>query len=56
MRKIFASVLAIAAIVLTSCGGADRAHQLKVLNWADYINEDVKEGFEQWYLSRRARK
>ena len=56
MRKIFASVLAFAAIVLTSCGGADRAHQLKVLNWADYINEDVKAGFEQWYFEQTGEK
>ena len=56
MKKIFATVLAIAAIVLTSCGGADRAHQLKVLNWADYINEDVKENFEQWYFEQTGEK
>ena len=56
MKKIFATVLAIAAIVLTSCGGADRAHQLKVLNWADYINEDVKENFEQWYFDQTGEK
>ena len=56
MKKLIASVLAIAAIVLTSCGGADRAHQLKVLNWADYINEDVKEGFEQWYFEQTGEK
>ena len=46
MKKIFVSVLAITAIVLTSCGGMDRAHQLKVLNWADYIDEEVKTNFE----------
>ena len=56
MRKIFVSVLAIAAIVLTSCGGTDRAHQLKVLNWADYINEDVKANFEQWYFEQTGEK
>ena len=56
MKKIFVSMLAVAAIVLTSCGGADRAHQLKVLNWADYINEDVKAGFEQWYFDQTGEK
>ena len=55
-KKIFVSVLAIAAIVLTSCGGADRAHQLKVLNWADYIDEGVKTGFEQWYFDQTGEK
>ena len=42
MKKIFIGVVALAAILLTSCVGNDRAHQLKVLNWADYIDEDVK--------------
>ena len=32
MKKIFVSMLAMAAMVLSSCGGADRANQLKVLN------------------------
>ena len=56
MKKIFVSILAIAAIVFTSCGGADRAHQLKVLNWADYIDEGVKEDFEQWYFDQTGEK
>ena len=56
MKKLFVSVLAIVAIVFSSCGGADRAHQLKVLNWADYIDEDVKENFEQWYYEQTGEK
>lgn len=28
----------------------DRAHTLKVYNWADYIDEDLIPEFEQWYL------
>ena len=56
MKKIFVSVLAIVAIVLSSCGRVDRAHQLKVLNWADYIDEDVKENFEQWYFEQTGEK
>lgn len=56
MKKISIWVMAIAAIVLTSCGGTDRAHQLKVLNWADYINEDVKANFEQWYFDQTGEK
>ena len=56
MKKIFIWFMAIAAILLTSCGGADRAHQLKVLNWADYIDEDVKEGFEEWYFEQTGEK
>ncbi|MBO4454183.1 MAG: ABC transporter substrate-binding protein [Paludibacteraceae bacterium] len=49
MKKIILSVLAVAAMMFCSCAGGDRAHQLKVLNWADYINPEVKAGFEQWY-------
>jgi len=49
------SLLAV-ALILVSCGGTDRAHQLKVLNWADYINEDVKTGFEQWYFEQTGEK
>ena len=45
------SLLAV-ALILVSCGGSDRAHQLKVLNWADYINEDVKTNFETWYYEQ----
>ena len=56
MRKSIFSLIALAAVVLCSCGGNDRAHQLKVLNWADYINEDVKEGFEQWYYEQTGEK
>ena len=56
MKKIFVSVLAITAIVLASCSGMDRAHQLKVLNWADYIDENVKAGFEQWYFDQTGEK
>ncbi len=56
MKKVLVFVLAVAAIVLSSCGNADRAHQLKVLNWADYIDEDVKAGFEQWYFEQTGEK
>ena len=55
-KKILISVMAIAAIVFSSCNGVDREHQLKVLNWADYINEDVKAGFEQWYFDQTGEK
>lgn len=56
MKKISIAILAFAAIVLSSCGGADRAHQLKVLNWADYIDEGVKENFEKWYFEQTGEK
>lgn len=45
------------SLILVSCGGSDRrAHQLKVLNWADYIDEDVKSGFETWYYQQTGEK
>ena len=55
MKKI-SFIVALVAIVFTSCGRVDRAHQLKVLNWADYIDEDVKENFEQWYFEQTGEK
>ena len=57
MKKIFSYiVLGTAVLLMASCGGSDRAHQLKVLNWADYINEDVKANFEQWYFEQTGEK
>ena len=56
MKKIFTLVMAIAAIAFTSCNKLDREHQLKVLNWADYIDEEVKANFEQWYFDRTGEK
>ena len=53
MKRIFA--LAFAAILTLSlafsCSGNDeeRAHVLKVYNWADYIDESLIPEFEQWY-------
>ena len=58
MNKSFFGTLYLVtlSLILVSCGGNDRAHQLKVLNWADYINEDVKENFEQWYFEQTGEK
>ena len=53
MKKNFLGTLYLVALslIMVSCG-SDRAHQLKVLNWADYIDEDVKENFEEWYYEQ----
>ncbi len=58
MKKSFLSIISFIALTLlmVSCGGNKRAQQLKVLNWADYINEDVKSGFEQWYFEQTGEK
>ena len=46
MKKI---LLALAlAVALVGCS-EDRSHILKVYNWADYIDEDLLDEFEQWY-------
>ena len=57
MKKFLLPVLGIiAALVFSACNRVDRMHQLKVLNWADYIDEDVKAGFEQWYYQHTGEK
>lgn len=46
MKKIL--YIALAALMLAGCS-EDRAHILKVYNWADYIDEELLDEFEQWY-------
>ncbi len=47
MKKLYSFLLV--AMVAMSSFAADRAHTIKVYNWADYINEDVLYGFPAWY-------
>lgn len=47
MKKIFS--IAMAFCLVLSVFAADRAHTLKVYNWADYIDEDVLNEFPAWY-------
>lgn len=51
MKRIHSFLLTviIAVCSLGSASGADRAHTLKVYNWADYIDDDVLNGFPAWY-------
>ena len=58
MKKSFFGTLylVILSLIMVSCGGTDRMQQIKVLNWADYIDEDVKNGFEQWYYEQTGEK
>lgn len=51
MKRIYAFLLAatIAAGSFVPVLGADRAHTLKVYNWADYIDDDVLKSFPAWY-------
>lgn len=46
MKRIL--FLVIAAFVLLGCS-EDRSKILKVYNWADYIDEELIDEFEQWY-------
>ncbi len=50
MKKILSFVLV--ALMALSSVAADRAHTLKVYNWADYIDEDVLKAFPEWYKAQ----
>ena len=47
MKKVFIAL--VAALMTLNVFAADRAHTLKVYNWADYIDDDVLKGFPEWY-------
>ena len=49
MKRIFSFIIAL--VVLWSCSD-DRSSILKVYNWADYIDEDLLEEFEDWYFEQ----
>ena len=46
MKKLFSILLSV--VILYGCS-EDRSRILKVYNWADYIDEDLIEEFEDWY-------
>lgn len=46
--KQYAMTLAL-CLSLTALQAQDRAHTLKVYNWADYLDMDLIEEFEEWY-------
>ena len=46
MKKI---LLALALVVALAGCSEDRSQILKVYNWADYIDEDLLDEFEEWY-------
>lgn len=53
MKTLTGKILLAAAILsvpfISVKADDDRAHTLKVYNWADYIDEDLIPEFEQWY-------
>ena len=48
MKRIFITILC-ALCTAFSVEAADRAHTLKIYNWADYIDESVLDDFKVWY-------
>ena len=49
MKKLF--ILLAAVIILFGCS-EDRSRYLKVYNWADYIDEELLDEFEDWYFEQ----
>ena len=48
MKKLLGLLLGVASIfTFAACGGGKAKETLKVLNWGDYINEDLLEKFEK---------
>ena len=48
MKRFLTLILSILCLATTAIA-ADRAHTLKIYNWADYIDESVLEEFKVWY-------
>ena len=53
MKKLF--IILAAALLFFGCS-EDRNHYLKVYNWADYIDEELLEEFEDWYFEQTGEK
>lgn len=47
MKRTLLSLLLVATTIC--CYAIDREHQLKIYNWADYIDEDLLTEFVDWY-------
>ena len=48
MKKVLTLILSVIGLI-TTVMAADRAHTLKIYNWADYIDESVLDDFKVWY-------
>jgi spermidine/putrescine transport system substrate-binding protein len=48
MKRVLITILCAICAVL-SVNAADRAHTLKIYNWADYIDESALDDFKVWY-------
>ena len=49
MKRVLLTILSVLAFTATTMAAADRAHTLKIYNWADYIDESVLDEFKVWY-------
>lgn len=49
MKKILSVLAGILMLASVGSFAADRAHTLKIYNWADYIDEGLLTEFEKWY-------
>ncbi len=49
MKRFLSALAGILFGAAMVCGAADRAHTLKIYNWADYIDEELLEEFKSWY-------
>ena len=47
--KKFITIIASLLCLASTAWAADRAHTLKIYNWADYIDESVLDDFKVWY-------
>ncbi|MCQ2052076.1 MAG: ABC transporter substrate-binding protein [Bacteroidaceae bacterium] len=58
MKKLFSAIIAVMAMCFVSANATaqDRSEILKVYNWADYIDEDLLDEFEEWYFQETGKK
>lgn len=58
MKKLFSAIIAVMAMCFVSVNATaqDRSEILKVYNWADYIDEDLLDEFEEWYYQETGKK
>ena len=55
MKRIIITILCAIGTLVTAAA-ADRAHTLKIYNWADYIDESVLDDFKVWYKEQTGEK
>ncbi len=56
MRKFFLLITLLFPACVIQAQDDDRAHILKVYNWADYLDLDLIEEFEEWYEEQTGEK